>query len=188
VLNCAEAGVLGVLPGIIGVLQASEAIKLVAGTGQPLVNQLLTYNVFTNQQYVIELLARAGTRLLIPADETAFRQTNYEWLCGAGHDKLEIDITVFNKLIEQAGTVVIDVRELHELPLVTEFKHRRIPLSLLTEQAPAIQENTVVLFCQSGKRSLQAARQLADMYKSRTIYSLTGGIVQWKKQAKMQAL
>ncbi len=68
VLNCAEAGVLGVLPGIIGTMMANETIKLITGIGEPLVNQLFTYNALNNQVYQLSLSSRRETRSLIPKD------------------------------------------------------------------------------------------------------------------------
>ena len=82
VLNCAEAGVLGVLPGIIGTMMANETIKLITGMGEPLINRLLTFNALSNQVYELELSPRVETRALIPANELLFKQMNYEWLCG----------------------------------------------------------------------------------------------------------
>jgi sulfur-carrier protein adenylyltransferase/sulfurtransferase len=84
VLNCAEAGVLGVLPGIIGAMQANEVIKLITGIGKPLINRLLTYNALNNQFFEIGLTTQAGTKALIPGDEIAFGQMDYQLLCGAG--------------------------------------------------------------------------------------------------------
>ena len=83
VLNCAEAGVLGVLPGIIGTMMANETIKLITGIGEPLINQLLTYNALNNQVYELNLSARKETRSLIPKDEAEFLKTDYEWLCAS---------------------------------------------------------------------------------------------------------
>jgi sulfur-carrier protein adenylyltransferase/sulfurtransferase len=185
VLNCAEAGVLGVLPGIIGGFQANEAIKWITGVGQVLINKMLTYNALNNQSYEIELEAQVGTRLLIPADETAFNKMDYQWLCASVMDELEIDVTEFNKLMNEENVIFIDVRELHEQPVVTEFKHLRIPVSIFKEKEADISTTTVAIFCQSGKRSLQVARQLSDKYKTaKKIYSLAGGIVQWKQKNK----
>jgi adenylyltransferase/sulfurtransferase len=61
VLNCAEAGVLGVLPGIIGTMQAAEAIKLITGIGTPLMNKLLTYNVLSQEIYEVSLPSKSGS-------------------------------------------------------------------------------------------------------------------------------
>ena len=183
VLNCAQAGVLGVLPGIIGTMMANEAIKLITGIGQPLINRLLTYNALNNQLYELRLSAREGTRSLIPADEISFQQMDYDWLCNSSLSVNEINSAAFDKLLESESVDVIDVRELHETPAVNEFYHQRIPLKELTTSVPETKHDTIVVFCQSGKRSKQAAIHLSRIFgTNKKIYSLSEGIAAWKKQ------
>jgi adenylyltransferase/sulfurtransferase len=174
VQNCAEAGVLGVLPGIIGTMQANEVIKMITGIGQPLINCLLTYNALSNQVYELELSVRKETESLIPANADLFRATDYNQLCSSA----EIDLDKFDQAVEIGGATIIDVREPGEYPLVTEFYHIQIPLSQLREKAASIPGDTIILFCQSGKRSLQAVQYLSGLAKN--IYSLKGGILHWK--------
>ena len=81
VLNCAEGGVLGVLPGTIGVMQATEVIKLVSGVGAALTNQMLTYNALTNQFITITLVKNPEANKTSPTSLDIFRQTNYAYLC-----------------------------------------------------------------------------------------------------------
>ena len=84
---------------------------------------------------------------------------------------------------------MIDVREPGEIPAVNEFVFHHIPLNLLQEKIPLIKSNTVVTYCQSGIRSLKAAKQLATIFgTSKKIYSLRGGIIQWKQQHAKQLL
>ena len=183
VLNCAEAGVLGILPGIIGTMMASETIKLITGLGEPLLNQLLTFNALSNELYVLHLTTRQETKTLIPRNEAEFLKTDYVWLCSSPVTSDEIDAMTFNSLVEKGDVDVIDVRELHEIPTVNEFEHLRIPLGQLANHSSSIKSDTVIAFCQSGKRSLQAAKVLNGIFgNSKKIYSLKGGIVQWKKQ------
>jgi adenylyltransferase/sulfurtransferase len=184
VLNCAEAGVLGVLPGIIGGFMANETIKMITGIGELLAGQLLIYNALNNQVYTMILAAGDNTRSLIPGDKAAFLQTDYIWLCAAPHSELEIDAHTFNDLLANEKTAaIIDVREPGEMPLVTEFATIKIPLGQLNNQTDLIQSDTLILFCQSGKRSLQAANILSGIFgNTKKIYSLKGGIVQWKSQ------
>ncbi len=187
VLNCAEAGVLGMLPGIIGTMMANETIKLITGIGKPLADQLLTYNALNNQVYVLNLSAQKGTRSLIPENEAEFLRTDYVWLCSSPAASNEIDVNEFNSLIKKGSIDVIDVRELHELPAVDEFEHRRIPLAQLADNRSVISAEKVIAFCQSGKRSLQAAKILNGIFgESKKIYSLRGGIVEWKKKQQTE--
>jgi len=187
VLNCAEAGVLGVLPGIIGTMMANETIKLITGIGQPLINRLLTYNALNNQVFELKLTAREETRSLIPAGETLFKQMNYEWLCSSPSESFEIDGAVFNNMLENENIDIIDVRETNELPVVNEFYNRRIPLGQIENSVATIKSDNVVIFCQSGKRSKQAAILLSGIFGiTKKVYSLKGGIENWKKQHEQQ--
>jgi sulfur-carrier protein adenylyltransferase/sulfurtransferase len=183
VLNCAEAGVLGVLPGIIGTMMANETIKLITGIGEPLVNRLLTYNALSNQLYELELTSREETRALIPANEMLFKQMNYDWLCGISPSSFDIDGEDFDRMLEYEAVDVIDVRELDELPSVHEFPHQKIPLKQIENAVAVIKADSVIVFCQSGKRSRQAATVLSGIFgPAKKVYSLKGGIENWKKQ------
>lgn len=181
VLNCADAGVLGVLPGIIGTMQATEAIKLLTGLGKPLTDQLFTYNALTNESFVFVLTAKKETASLLPATKTAFEQMDYEWACDTSSVE-EIDGAIFNELLHRTNAAFVDVREDGESPEVTEFDHQKMPLSSLKETLSSIGSDTVIFFCQSGSRSREAARLLsAACGGSKKVYSLRGGILQWKK-------
>jgi molybdopterin/thiamine biosynthesis adenylyltransferase/rhodanese-related sulfurtransferase len=185
VLNCAEAGVLGVLPGIIGSMMANETIKLITETGVSLANKLFTYNTLNNQTYEFALTKRTETTSLIPATIEELQQTDYEWLCSAATVVNEIDATVFNELIADGKAAIVDVREKDEQPVVTEFSHMQIPLNSLQQHTDWLTKDTVVVFCLSGKRSAQAAKQLNEHFgTSKKIYSLKGGIQQWVQQQK----
>lgn len=184
VLNCAEAGVLGVLPGIIGTMQATEVIKLVTGIGSALVNKLFTYNALTNSSYTFNLVPAKETSALIPKTAAAFEAINYEAICEWPSISInEIDAEAFDTFIDQSNTTIIDVREIGELPEVKEFNHIKLPLSGLKENIPSITGDSIILFCQSGKRSMEAASMLSGSFgPSNKIYSLKGGILQWKQQ------
>ena len=182
VLNCEEAGVLGPLAGMIGTMMANETIKLITGIGDPLANQLLTYNSLNNQVYQFALSARKGTRSLMPENEAAFLQTDYEWLCSSQRKESEIDPDTFISLIAEGNVDVIDVREPGEMPAVNDFSNFKIPLAKLSENASLIKSDTIVAFCQSGQRSLRAVKILSSIFgEDKKIYSLRGGIVEWKK-------
>lgn len=185
VLNCAEAGVLGVLPGIMGSIMANETIKLITGTGVLLTDKLFTYNTLNNQTYELELSKRTETASLIPATIAALKQTDYEWLCSTATMISEIDAAAFNNFIAEGTAVIVDVREKDEQPVVTEFSHMQIPLNSLQQHTAWLTEDTIVLFCLSGKRSAAAAKQLTELFgTSKKIYSLKGGIQQWMQQQK----
>lgn len=192
VLNCAEAGVLGVLPGIIGTMQAAEAIKLLTGIGQPLISQLLIYNLYTHQSYQLKL--SAGSRTSLPADLDAFLAMDYNWFCGiktraqhgetAGHlagttqpEVKEISPSHFHEIKHDHSYTIIDVREKDELPVVEGFSYQHIPLSALRQEIPLIENNRVILFCHSGIRSVIAGELLLETYPDKEFYSLKGGLL-----------
>jgi molybdopterin/thiamine biosynthesis adenylyltransferase/rhodanese-related sulfurtransferase len=181
--NCAEAGVLGVLPGIIGTLQASETIKLLTGIGTVLINKLTTFNALSNQLYTFGLTPQPSTRDLIPADSAAFEKTDYDWVCGVAGARWEIDAATFNKLRKQPGVLVIDVRDYDEKPEVSEFAHVQIPLNKLEKEFAGTEKDTIIVFCQTGKRSAVAVAALETSWGStKKIFSLAGGILNWKQE------
>lgn len=184
VLNCAEAGVLGMLPGIIGTMQAAEALKLITGIGSPLVNKLLTYNMLTHETYTVELTPVTEANESLPKNETQLLAMNYEDACSVMEKSvIEIDGHRLKQLSELPNAIVIDVRERGELPAMKNFVHRQIPMSVFKENISAIDKQTVALFCQHGVRSLYAAELLQQVFGAeKEVYSLKGGIVKWASE------
>ena len=188
VLNCAEAGVLGVLPGIIGSMQAAEAIKLITGIGEPLINQLLTYNALNNQFFIFKY-EQSSKSETTPRNETEFLKMNYEEVCVTDNYQFEIGADKFDFMLLQGKTKIVDVRELNELPAVTEFEHERIPLSDLKNNLHGLADDTIIFFCQTGIRSLKAVAIANELFENKkTCYSLQGGIVSWKKIHEKQLI
>ena len=182
--NCEEAGVLGVVPGIIGSMMANETIKLITGIGEPLRNRLLTFDVRNNRLHEFELTTRSGTRAMIPEDLNALQNSDYDWSC-APLSKFEIGVDQLEKMLQTEDVTVIDVRENLEQPRIDQFEHIEIPLSRLQDAAGELKTNTIVLFCQSGKRSRQGAQLLDKIFGGcKAIYSLRGGITAWLNRQK----
>ncbi len=180
VLNCAEAGVMGVLPGIIGTLQASQAILMITGLGNPLINRLVTFNLLDQDWFELTITPRAGTRELIPADTEALGKTDYEFLCGVTCSNLEISMEQFEDLFSGNGVQVVDVRERDEVPPLELPGVMRIPMGELEEHLAAFTEPVLVMVCQSGKRSLVAAETLSQKWNGeKAVYSLKGGVNAW---------
>ena len=180
VLNCAEAGVLGVLPGIIGAMQAAEAIKLISGVGSPLINKMLIYNAYTNLSYQIELSADDQAHATLPADLDTFMQMDYNWFCGitnTGGKVVELETEEFKERMNSEVYTIIDVREQGETPEAKGFNYLRIPLSSIRKQVPDIEKNKIMLFCLSGIRSVIAGEILQEVYPDKEFYSLKGGIL-----------
>lgn len=174
VLSCAEAGVLGVLAGIIGSMQALEAMKVVTGVGTPLRDRLLTYQSLQNSFY--EIAISPSGKWCGPADPEAFAKWPYGDGCGGPDPFTTIGLAAFEALIARGDVLVIDVREIGEAPFIDHFEHVQLPLSGLRKKDPGYTDQTIVVFCQSGKRSLEAAGILAP---NNTVYQLEHGILEW---------
>jgi adenylyltransferase/sulfurtransferase len=97
---------------------------------------------------------------------------------------LEIETDVFATFINRDDILIIDIRESHEKPEVVWFSNVKQPFSRWQEDVPFFMQEKIVLLCQSGKRSLEAAIKLSEKYPHKKIYSLKGGILQWLKSFK----
>lgn len=189
--GCEVAGVLGVLPAIIGGMQANEAIKLITRIGNPLVNKILTLNILTNQSYEIDLLPRSGTDRLIPKDKHAFINTDYVWLC-KGNDSIDPEYEIapeeIQRRMHEPGLTLVDIREPYESPSLDKVRHLRVPVSELKDRLPGIKGNNIVLICQTGERSLQAVKIFRDFLDDgKNLYSLQGGVMKFLDQQNLQA-
>jgi molybdopterin/thiamine biosynthesis adenylyltransferase/rhodanese-related sulfurtransferase len=178
IANCAENGVLGVLPGIIGTMAAGEVIKLICKIGKPLINQLLHYSLLTNEQYVMQIGKGKDYRLPeteqeLHAIHTANRpETSFSEITG-------VELAA---LRDQASTIFIDVREKHEFPVLDSRFYKKAPMSAFQQLLETvIEEKNIVIICQHGVRSIAAAEELCVKYgNTKNIYSLKGGIVKWQ--------
>ena len=180
-LSCNEAGVLGVVPGIIGTMQATETIKIITGIGSPLCNKIVSINLLNNSFYNFEISKNTEAKTLIPKNETEFLNFNYDWFCGVQHSSNEISVREFEALLVKEKVRVIDVRERNELPLVSEFDFIQIPMSKFKEGISSFENSgTIVIFCQTGKRSANAVQILKNNFPDCQAYSLAGGIIAWK--------
>lgn len=182
--NCAENGVLGVLPGIIGMMAAAEIIKLVTGIGKPLVNKLLHYNLLSQEQY--EMSISPADNYLLPKTEQELLTIEYESNC-ATTGYTEIDPIQMQALQNEGSAIVIDVRERHETPLLNTNIFVQCPMSefeaFLQKEIP---EKNVIFLCQHGIRSIAAAEAFAEKYgNAKNVYNLKGGIVKWRDHFKM---
>lgn len=183
--NCAEAGVLGPLPGVIGSMMAAEAIKLITGIGRPLVNGLLTYGMLDQHCYEVQILPNPGN-VHGPASLEAFLQTDYAVACGMSPGVTEISPAEFAAMLQDPGTLAIDVREWGELPAAAGLPHVAQPLSTFVGLVPWTEPEHIIFFCQAGVRSLQAAeRYLPLLRQGQRLYSLRGGILAWKSHTSL---
>lgn len=181
--SCNEAGVLGVLPGIIGTMQATEAIKIITRIGKPLCNTIVSYNALNNFFYEFMISPSKEINSSVPKSKEEFEKFDYDWFCGQHQQLPEITSQEFDLLRTKEKIDIIDVREMDELPKVDEFVFMQIPLSKFEEAINDIStKNKIIVFCQSGKRSLVAVKMLNERFPECTALSLKGGILEWKKQ------
>lgn len=180
--NCAENGVLGMLPGIIGIMQAAEVIKLVTGIGTALINKILHYNLLTQQFYEISISPSPSAEYKIPGNESEFSKINYDNMPEAHSQVIEIDIKELENIRKSSSTLIIDVRETEELPVLDPKEYLQVPVSIFERfMTKEIAQENIILLCQHGIRSLAIAEKLHEKYgSSKNIYSLKGGIVRWQ--------
>lgn len=181
--NCAEGGVLGALPGILGTMAAAEVIKLICGLGNPLINQLLHYDLLSQTQYVIELSPAKGYEM--PETESTFLNVIDDLLsCDVISEYTEIDAAKLNEIQQEGSSLFIDVRESYEFPALDDSIFRNVPMSEFdTFINSTIEADSIVLICQHGIRSISAAEALYEKYgSSKKLYSLKGGIARWGNQ------
>jgi adenylyltransferase/sulfurtransferase len=186
--SCAEAGVLGVLPGLMGTIQATETIKLILGIGEPLIGKLLLVDALTMQFRTIQLRRDP----LCPACGTheIKELIDYEAFCGVtmnqqsdGEQISDITPRELKEKIDRGDDMqLVDVREEWEWQIARIPGARLIPVGTIEDEASTLDPNReVVLFCKSGVRSVHAAEVLADAGFSK-ITNVLGGISRWSQE------
>ena len=181
--SCAEGGVLGVVPGLIGTIQATEAIKMLLGLGDTLVGKLLT----------IDVMKMSFRTLSIQRDPTCpacgtheiTELIDYDEFCSgpAAHAVSAIKeiqpSQLASRLKEGEQLEIIDVREPYEWDIGHIPGARLVPLASIAEEIPRLDKRReTILYCKVGARSMYAAQQLADAGVS-DVRNLAGGILRW---------
>ncbi|PYK66837.1 MAG: molybdenum cofactor biosynthesis protein MoeB [Verrucomicrobia bacterium] len=182
--NCAQAGVLGVLPGIIGMLQAIETIKLIIGIGEPLVGRLLHFDALKVK--FRELNLRRDPQCPVCGENpTILSPIDYDQFCGARVDQAVPTISVQElkgKMDAREAFELIDVREPFEYEIARIDGAKLIPLGEIGERFGELQEEQpIIVHCHSGQRSAQAVRLLRQRGFTK-VYNLEGGIDAWSDQ------
>jgi len=180
VVSCNEAGVLGVIPGIIGTMQATEAIKIIAQAGEPLSGRLLSFNALNNRFYEVEIFKTAEANTL-PASEKEFLHWDYEAFCTQPIATQEVLPHLLAAWRSEKHVCVVDVREHGELPEIADVDHLNIPLSQLKDKIATLDVSVPVVFvCQSGLRSAKAVAIAKEVLPLLQTYSLKGGWQAWQ--------
>src|SRR6266853_1087394 len=182
--NCAQAGVLGVLPGIIGLLQAIETIKLIVGIGEPLIGRLLHFDALKVK--FRELNLRRDPQCPVCGDNpTIFSPIDYDQFCGVRDEETVPAISVNElkrKMDAREAIELVDVREPFEYEIARIDGAQLIPLGEIANRADELQRGQqIVVHCHSGTRSAQAVRLLQQRGFS-NVYNREGGIDAWSEQ------
>lgn len=178
--SCAEGGVLGVLPGIIGSLQALEVIKVITGVGEVLSGRFYSFDALTFESRTFRI-RRNPTNPLNGDNPTLKTLIDYEQFCGLKtvEKKIkEIDARELHAWETQGVDFqIIDVREPHEYEIVN-IGAELIPLGTIADNASRIErDKKVVIQCKTGNRSGKAIRELEEKFGFENLYNLKGGIL-----------
>jgi adenylyltransferase/sulfurtransferase len=189
--SCAEGGVLGVLPGIIGVLQAIEAIKLIMGIGDSLIGRLVSFDALKLR--FKEFKIRKDPNCPICGDHPTIHELiDYDQFCGIpqadAEAEKELDVPTITavdlktKLDRKDKFVLVDVREPYEYDICNISGSKLIPLGELPARLSELDSaDEIVLHCKVGGRSAKALRILQDA-GFRKLSNLQGGILAWSEK------
>lgn len=188
--SCAEGGVIGVLPGIIGTIQANEVIKLIVGGGRPLIGRLLTLDAWKMKFRELKIDKNpdcpiCGKHPVI----TRLEEYDYEEFCGLKKQEEEepvesIDAKTLKERLDGGERItIIDVREPHERAIVKFPGARVIPIGQLARRQNELDpEIDTVFICKEGKRSILAINTLREAGYQGSMYNLKDGMNTWAKE------
>ena len=180
--SCAEGGVLGVLPGIMGSIQAAEAIDLILGKGRPLIGRLLLFDAL--EMTFKELKLRKNPHCSVCGPNPTVRQLiDYEAFCGSEEQlgaELEVTPKALKRLVDEGkDVVVLDVREPFEYEIAHLGSAKLIPLGELAARVNELDTaRPIIVYCHTGQRSAQAVRFLNGLGFKKA-KNLKGGIRAW---------
>lgn len=184
--SCAEGGVIGVLPGILGSLQANEVIKVLSGVGEPLSGRLFLLDAATFETRTLKVYPNPNNPLT-GEHPTQTELIDYEQFCGLKttqrQEQLEVKEVTVNELRDLRDSdhppFIVDVREPYEYA-IANIEGELMPLGSIGEFVSKIpRDQKVVVHCRSGVRSAKAIRQLEEAHGFENLYNLKGGILAW---------
>lgn len=183
--NCAQNGVIGVLPGIIGNLQANEVIKVICGIGEVLSGKLLMFDALNNQTTQFSVQRNELTVQQAMQNAPNFESFDYEHFCCSSRQTInEISAAGLLKIMDDNEKIqLIDVRSVPEFP-VRLPNSLSIPLNDLPTNMHKISKSLsrVVFYCDHGVTSAKAVRTLQNHHKLNNVFNLTGGLAAWFKE------
>ncbi|MGB9236329.1 MAG: molybdopterin-synthase adenylyltransferase MoeB [Terriglobales bacterium] len=186
--SCAEGGVLGILPGLVGVIQATETIKLILGQGESLAGRLLLVDALGMKFRELELRKNPECPVC-GKNRTITKLIDYEEFCGirgqeepAGNDIPSISVEELKKKLDaKADIFILDVREPHEYQ-ICNLKGYLIPVGDLPKRVNELDSSReIIAHCKMGGRSAKAVNFLRRS-GFKKVYNLTGGITAWAEK------
>lgn len=180
--NCAEAGVLGVLPGIIGSMQANEALKIITGIGDSLSGKLLIYDAKEASIFNLKI-KKNPENPLSGTHPSQFELIDYDFFCGIKKEMVieEMEAPALKEWMNaKKEFAIIDVREPREFAGMN-IGGKNIPLGQLLDQVDELPQDVPLVFvCLSGKRSATAIHRLREHMPADTrMINLKGGVLKW---------
>jgi len=185
--SCAEGGVLGILPGLVGVIQATEVVKLILGKGQPLIGRLLLVDALEMKFRELKLRKNPECPICGP-NRTIDKLIDYEQFCGIGPEpppqpgikEFEIDPVEVKKKMDRGDEFfLLDVREPHEVDICKLPGSHLIPVGQIADRASELNSaDEIVAYCRSGQRSGKAVDFLRKA-GFRKVKNMVGGILAW---------
>jgi adenylyltransferase/sulfurtransferase len=179
-LNCSEVGVVGVIPGIVGCLQANEVLKIILGIGDPLSGKLMLIDVLRNQFSFVSIEKNPQNNLI-----TELGQYN-EVSCNVQHSADEISTEDLKKIISEAKDFeMIDIREKEDYNAFHIKGSINLPFHHIREKYKSISKNkTVIIICNYGTKSRQLIKYLNEEFGYTNLLNLKGGIIEWMKATR----
>ncbi len=193
--SCAEGGVLGVLPGLVGTIQATEVIKLILGIGTPLIGRLLLIDALHMQFRTLKVRKNPDCPIC-GEHRTIHELIDYEQFCGlpprngeaatqAESTVPEITVHELKARLERGDRpIILDVRKPYEVQIASIGHDVLIPVDELPERLAELEpyrDREIVVYCRSGARSAQATKLLREA-GFRDVKNLKGGILAWSQE------
>ena len=186
--SCAEGGVLGVLPGIIGTLQANEVLKIILDIGDLMVNRFLLFDALTMEFNELKI-TKDENCVICGTNPSITKLIDYKQFCGIQNDDYkqenfnEITVQELNNLFSNGQIpTVLDVRENHEVDIAKIDKTLHIPMKEVINRMTELNKNNeIIVLCKSGKRSTEICQLLINN-NFKNVKNLKGGIIAWSKE------
>lgn len=195
--SCAEGGVLGVLPGLIGTIQATEVIKMILGLGTPLIGRLLLVDTLHMQFRTLKVRKNPECPIC-GVHRTIHKLIDYEQFCGlpsrngetaarqtTDSEVPEITVHELKARLERGDRpIILDVRKAHEVQIASIGHDLLIPVDDLPERLSELtpyRDQEIIVYCRSGVRSARATQLLREA-GFRNVKNLKGGILAWSQE------